>query len=314
MYTMTRLARADYAGFLVVGGAATPVAWNLLFTSEKVGPLSSSVVAWWVFLCAISILNLCGWRLSASALERQQSAVKPTVYQLQRWLLCLSAVYVLGCGFRAALPRADVQRIGMFDSWLSSVLVGRSVATVAELCFVAQWALVLRKNGLDVGSRFAVGVSWALVPLIVVAEMCSWYAVLSTCYLGNVFEESLWALSATLLLAGYVSLWRPSGRMFRAYLAAVLAVGAVYVFFMCTVDIPMYVSRWLADEAQGRHYLTLAQGLDDVWSRRVVTYQWEAWWNEIPWMTLYFSVAVWLSIVLVHVPRWGIPASRQTSV
>jgi hypothetical protein len=275
--------------------------------------MSSGVLAWWTFLCAVSILNLLGWRLSASALARRRATAEPAVYRLQQWLLFLSAVYVLGCGFRAALPRADVQRFGLFDSWVSSVLVGRSVATVAEICFVAQWALVLRKNARDAEGRFALAVSWLLVPLIAVAEVCSWYAVLSTCYLGNVLEESLWALSATLLILACLGLLPWCSRRLRPYMAVALGVGAVYVLFMCTVDIPMYVSRWLADEAQGRQYLSLAQGLQDVWSRRVVTFEWEAWGTEIPWMSLYFSVAVWLSIGLVHVPRLATAPSLESS-
>src|SRR5262245_1523527 len=59
-------------------------------------------------------------------------------------LVFLSAAYVFGCAFRAILPRADVQRICLFDTGVSSVFVGRSVATIAEICFVTQWAIVLR--------------------------------------------------------------------------------------------------------------------------------------------------------------------------
>ncbi len=44
-------------------------------------------------------------------------------------MLLLCAAYVFGCAFRSVLPRADVQRICLFDTWLSSVVVGRSVAT-----------------------------------------------------------------------------------------------------------------------------------------------------------------------------------------
>ena len=109
-------------------------------------------------------------------------------------------MFVFGCAFRSLLPRADVQRLGLIDIWLSSVLVGRSVATAAELCFMAQLALLLHSAAKAVGSRFGVAFSWVLVPLIAVAEICSWSAVLTTCYLGNVAEESIWALSAALLL------------------------------------------------------------------------------------------------------------------
>jgi hypothetical protein len=214
----------------------------------------------------------------------------------------LSAVYVIGCAFRSILPRADVQRIGLFDSWVSSVLVGRSVATVAELCFMAQWALLLNHIAKDARARFWIVLSWLLVPLIVVAEVCSWYAVLTTSYLGNAIEESLWALCAVLLLVAFFRLWSRCQAAYRPFLAAGLVLGVAYVAFMCIVDIPMYVSRWLADEASGREYLSLSQGLWDVQSRWTVTFAWKEWRPEIPWMSLYFSVAVWCSIALVHFP------------
>ena len=71
--------------------------------------------------------------------------LSPEVYASRRLQLLLSAGYVFGCAFRSALPVYDVPRIALFDVWLSSVIVGRSVATFAELCFVAQWALLLRE-------------------------------------------------------------------------------------------------------------------------------------------------------------------------
>jgi len=71
---------------------------------------------------------------------------------------------------------------------------------------------------------------------------------------------------------------------------------------MFAVDVPMYWSRWLADEASGRHYMSIGQGLLDVATRRVVSYQWAVWKSEIAWMSLYFSLAVWISMSLIHAP------------
>ncbi len=71
---------------------------------------------------------------------------------------------------------------------------------------------------------------------------------------------------------------------------------------MYSVDVPMYLSRWLADEAAGRQYLSLAQGLMDVASHRVISHRWADWKHEIAWMSLYFSLAVWMSISLIHAP------------
>jgi hypothetical protein len=290
-------------GLVLLGTAAFAALWKLLICDQPIWLQSSAVAAWWTVLCAVAVINVCGWHRAALVVARQSGQAEASLWRFQRWQLVLSAVFVFGCGFRSLFPRADVQRIGLIDSWLSSVLVGRSVATAAELCFMAQWALLLNAVARDAGSRFGIAVSWLLVPLIVVAEVCSWSAVLTTCYLGNVFEESIWALSAALLVVGCLIVWTRCRSARRPFVAAALVLGTLYVAFMCMVDVPMYLSRWQADEASGRAYLTLGQGLADAWSRRVVTFSWEEWRTEVPWMTLYFSVCVWWSLALVHAPR-----------
>jgi hypothetical protein len=300
MYSATKTIVAHNRLFLLVSVVLFAALGALLLRNGPVDGLSSGVVAWWAALCAVSVVNICSWRLSAATLYRSRATADPSVHAFQRWQLLLSAVYVFGCGFRSILPRADVQRIGLFDSWMSSVLVGRSVATVAEMCFVAQWALLLHRLSWDTGSRFGMAVAWLLVPLIGVAETCSWYAVLTTCYLGNAVEESIWALAVTLLILSCLTIWPRCRPAYRPFLAAAILLGMGYVTFMCTVDVPMYVSRWLADEANGRSYLSLSQGLQDVWARWSVTFAWEDWRTEMPWMSLYFSVCVWCSIALVH--------------
>lgn len=288
---------------VLVAAAAYAGLWNVLLVHRPEGLRFGGVSAWWTLLCAVAVLNACGWHRTAQSVASRSGSEDAPDLLFRRRQLRLSAVFVLGCGFRSLIPRADVQRFGLIDSWLSSVLIGRSVATAAELCFVAQWALMLHAAARGVGSRFGVVVAWLLLPIIAVAEVCSWSGVLTTCYLGNVAEESLWALAASLLLAGGLIVWarRPSAR--GPFLAGALALGFFYVAYMLSVDIPMYFLRWRADEASGRAYLAIGQGLHDAWSRRTVTFSWEEWRAEIPWMTLYFSVCVWWSLALVHVPR-----------
>ena len=263
------------------------------------------VSLWWATLCAISVVNLAAWGWSARVSWRRGSQEAAHLGARRRWQLALSAVFVLVCAFRSIFPRADVQRICLHDSWLSSVMAGRSAATIAELCFVAQWALMLRELADSTGDRIAGAISRLLLPLIATAEVFSWYATLTTSYLGNTIEESLWAFSATLFIVGALSLRRHVDDRHRRILTAAALIGVGYVAFMCTVDVPMYVSRWLADEAMGRHYLTLAAGLVDVSGRWVVTRSWNDWRTEIPWMSLYFSGAVWASIALVHTPPFA---------
>ena len=260
---------------------------------------------WWGALCVISLVNAIAWAVASARLRRSRPTADPAHHASRRWQLGLSAVFVLVCAFRSVFPRADVQRICLHDSWLSSVMMGRSLATVAELCFVAQWALLLAELGRNTGSRSAVRVARLLVPMIAVAEVCSWYAVLTTSYLGNTFEESIWAVAAALGTATAITLWPRVDRPQRPLLTVGIGFGLAYVAFMTTVDVPMYVSRWLADQASGRHYLSFAEGVRDVSLRWVVTGSWSDWRTEVPWMTLYFSVVVWVSIALTHVPRFA---------
>jgi hypothetical protein len=264
--------------------------------------MSADVFWWWFFLCAVAGFNILAWTLSAAALERRQAALSPQAYDLRRLQLLLSAGYVLGCAYRSALPVYDVQRFVLFDTWLSSVIVGRSVATFAELCFAAQWAMLLREISLATGSGVGRVTSVVVVPLIALAELFSWYSVLTTSNLGHVIEESIWALSVGLLVTSLLWIWPRVSASMRPLLAAWCAAGIAYVIFMFLVDVPMYWSRWLADEASGRSYLGLAEGLLDVSGRWIVSHRWQDWQSEITWMSLYFSVAVWLSIALVHAP------------
>ena len=262
---------------------------------------SNPIALWWLFLVTVSAVNvalwfkLCAFSVStANTRHRGLFGVEPLVW--------LSGAYVFGCAFRSILPRADVQRICLFDTWLSSVMVGRTVATVAELCFAIQWALVLRELARSSHSATGKNIARLIVPLIALAECCSWYAVVSTDFLGNVLENSLWAVTFTLIAIalGRIAL---SFRGIAQWLIAAMAAGAVgYVIFMATIDVPMYYGRWQAELADGTQPFGFLAGLHDVATRWVVTYDLARWDHEILWMSLYFSAAVWASLMLGSFP------------
>ena len=53
--------------------------------------------------------------------------------------------------------------------------------------------------------------------------------------------------------------------------------------------------------SSGVRYLSLMEGLRDALLRRRVAHRWSEWRPEVPWMSLYFNVGVWLSFCLVFV-------------
>src|ERR1700751_4057957 len=152
----------------------------------------SNPLAWWLgLLTMVSGANIAAWVVLYRYLHAPQTGGFGSTSDIQL-MLFLSAAYVSGCAFRSFLPRADVQRICLFDPWLSSVTVGRSLATVAEICFAAQWALILYQLGTMTGADTTVSAALVIVPLIVVAEGFSWHAVLTRNYVGNAIENSIW--------------------------------------------------------------------------------------------------------------------------
>ena len=155
---------------------------------------SNPLAWWWSLLTLVSAINIAAWFSLYHVLETPRAGGLGGASGVEL-MLFLCAAYVFGCAFRSFLPRADVQRICLFDTWLSSVIVGRSVATVAELCFAAQWAIILHQLGAMRGADTTLNAAWLIVPLILIAECFSWHAVLTKKYVGNAIENSIWALT-----------------------------------------------------------------------------------------------------------------------
>ena len=262
--------------------------------------MDTQLATWWTVLCVAAALNVALLVASAWWLARDKLRMPASLYASRVVQLWLSAGYVLGCGFRSILPMVDVPRICLHDSFISRIAVGRTVATVAELCFAIQWALLLREA--SSGKGVAARAGSLIVPIIVAAEIFSWAAVTSSNYILHAIENSLWTFAAVLGFAGFLSLRSQATGATARFLEAAMICAAGYIAFMAIVDVPMYVTRWLTDPG-GDGSLLLAEGVRTLLARCNVEPRWEAWRADVPWMTLYFTVAVWISIAITHAPR-----------
>jgi hypothetical protein len=275
---------------------------------------SNPLAWWWGLLTLVSGVNIAVWFLLYRYLGEQQNGLVSTSGTGLMLLLC--AAYVFGCAFRSLLPRADVQRICLFDTWLSSVVIGRTVATVAEICFAAQWAIILHQLGTMTGADITVNAAWIIMPLILIAEGFSWYAVLTTNYRGNAIENSLWAVAFFIVAIGLCRLIPEFHGPVRVILAVAIVGIAAYLAFLMTIDVPMYLNRWRAKVDDGSRLVHPLDGLRDVSTRWIVTHDLAEWKDEIAWMTLYFSAAVWASLALCvfyalehHLPYYRVDAT-----
>jgi hypothetical protein len=261
---------------------------------------SNPLVWWWATLTLFSGGNIALW----FQLYREHYAQPDGTFGAGL-MLFLCAGYVFGCAFRSVLPRADVQRICLFDTWLSSAVMGRAVATVAEVCFAAQWAIVLHQMGGMAGADTPLNLAWAVVPLIVVAQCCSWYGVLTTNSLAHAVENSIWAVAFVVIGIGLCRLLPEFDGLVRWGLVAAIFGIAAYLAFLITIDVPMYLSRWQDGLAHGSKVLGPIEGLRDATTRWVVTHDFAEWKDEIAWMSLYFTAAVWASLALCAIYSLG---------
>ena len=257
---------------------------------------SNPIAWWWAMLTLVSGVNIAAWFVLYHYLPAPRLGGFGITSMNAMLLLC--AAYVFGCAFRSLLPRADVQRICLFDTWLSSVMVGRTVATVAEVCFAAQWAIVLWQLGTMTGAETTVNAALLIVPLILIAECFSWHAVLTRNYLGNAIENSIWAIAFFIVGVGLCRLLPEFDGAVRVALVITIAGIVGYLAFLAAIDVPMYLARRRADRANGTRPLGHLEGLRDACVRWVVTHDMAQWKDEIAWMSLYFSAAVWSSLAL----------------
>ncbi|MCP4873553.1 MAG: hypothetical protein GY898_33115 [Proteobacteria bacterium] len=250
---------------------------------------------WWHLLIGISVLNVALLASTAAVVDFDDP------YVLRQF--CLTAVFTSVCAFRSVLPRIDLERYCLVDSPLSSMVAGRSAATVAEISFATQVALVIHLIGGAAGISWVQALAVPIVVLLTVAQMFCWSSVISLNHLGHAIEESLWAIT----FAGVGVALAASVPHLDGTLKTVSLIGAVcsagYVAFMVTVDVPMYVKRWRSGQAEGVETLGLKAGLGDALGRRVVTRDWAIWKPEVAWLTGYFSAGVWLSQAMVHLPH-----------
>ncbi|HEY7218416.1 MAG TPA: hypothetical protein VH985_08475 [Candidatus Binatia bacterium] len=249
---------------------------------------------WWQLFCAVSVGNIVLWSLAAQGLLWESDG-----YRSKQ--LVLSGLFVAACAFRSILPRVDLERMCLWDSPLSSVIVGRTVATVAELCFAWQCALLLFKLSALTGSSVIGTIGLTVLPIIVVAELACWFAVATLNHIGHAVEELLWSIMVGLIAVALVIYGRHTAGTLPMWVPIGLIACAGTAVLILAVDVPLYIARWRIGKRAGLRYLRVIEGLKDAVARRRVTQAREHWREEVLWMSLYFSVAVWVSLAIIFV-------------
>jgi len=271
--------------------------------------LDHHTLLWWAILSSISLFNIGVWVYSYCTLD---TAAVNDAHPYQRHHLLLSGIYVFVCAYRSFLPRIDLERYCLWDTFASSIFLGRSAATIAEVAFAGQIALFIYHLGEVHDHPIACNLAVALVPMIAIAQCFCWCGVVTLNHVYHAIEESIWAVSAIMVgsVMASLALYHPDNQSMHSLGVTGSLLSFVFFCYMVTVDVPMYIKRWrdgrrrLSEKASSKKlvYMNSFEGGKDALQRRVVIKSWDIWKEESVWLTGYFSSAVWLSLLLVHMP------------
>ena len=260
---------------------------------------SRKVYIWWICLVSVSIFNI-GYILNFFLTNEMNS--------YQRKLTLLSIVYAVVCGIRSAFPKKDVECVCLFDCPLSWPIFGRSIATIAELCYIKLIILIIKGVAEDIGiesGSISIMILEKLFPFIALAQIFSWMGCLTKNNLWNASEESIWMITFTIItiininISNKIYLQEDSlkNNSIKSLLNMAIPLGIGFVLFLIIVDIPMYIKRWKKNpdpevKPMDENFRSLAQC-------KKVSKSFETWKQDIPWQTGYFTLGVWSSIGLV---------------
>ena len=261
----------------------------------------------WTFyavLCTIALVNaaLLAWRLGAACRTRAWGLGGYGVAAC-----ALGTPWVFECTWRCVLPSLYLQRYVVWDTWLNSVLLDRSLACIGELAWTAQIALAVCHLDSQLGRTVWVQACGFLAVLIyVAAEGMSYYNTATTNELWAANEVITDGIAFVFFLPACISLFaRLKARPWRypKVFAVVLALTAIiYPCYNWIVDAKMYMRRYAADQAANKTYMAFWPGIQDAATRRIVTHDTDDWSGDMTWMLVYFSIAAWSGILLMRPP------------
>lgn len=265
---------------------------------------------WWGVMVAIAIFNvgLYGYVVLHQGGQGESASIRLYMRRM-KWL---AIPFVVECAWRSIFPSVYNTRQVFWDTPLNAILVDRALAALGEVVWVTQIAMALAVVSKDVERQpnAVRGAGACMVLLAVTGECFSFAGTFTTNALFEIFEASCWtglfavgAVCGAYLYCHVRKLPRATANTAQNFTLVMGIQGLIYCPYMLISNIPMYEKRYRSDQANHTHYLPWKQGLHDAMTRRVETHAWSKWQSEWLWMTIYFSLAVWSSILMLWAPR-----------
>lgn len=226
-------------------------------------------------------------------------------------LILLVTIYVFVCAIRSIWPRVDSSGLCIHDKYISTPFIGRCFTTIAEISFsvfiVSVTNIILDSlyymKDVDVIRKL----NNSMIVLISIAQIFCWIGIASKDPSYNMIEESIWTIFACIMLVIYLTLnsrinklpSSPKLKQLKSIMPYILIGCVIYILFMILNDIPMYYKRTQELRKKKASYNSLYDGIEDLKKCKKVTSSFKEWKEDMPWLTFYFTLTVWGSIMVL---------------
>ena len=123
----------------------------------------NKTMLWWRILSGFATFNIILWVILLVTVDSS----KPYIW----WQLIFSGIFTFVCAFRSYFPRICLERYCLFDSFFSSIVLGRALATIAEVSFAFQVALLVHEMGAATGILWVQNLFFPIILLLTIAAL-----------------------------------------------------------------------------------------------------------------------------------------------
>tara|TARA_B100000941_G_C28445448_1_gene522037 strand:- start:312 stop:1163 length:852 start_codon:yes stop_codon:yes gene_type:complete len=268
---------------------------------------------WWYRISTITILNF----LVLYELSKNQ------VFQDDSYFISLIGIYLFVSIFRSYYPKKEVEKVCLYDHFMSKPVVGRTIATIAEISLILALIHIFKEISFDI-YQMNTNINFVLnitLILIIVAQISCWMSVITEHFLFNLVEESLWTITFTIYTIisaiNFYNITESNPKLNHISLFCKLSIPLfiTYVLYMLLIDLPLYSKKWNTIDKNKDKRITWNEFYNDIHKHLAENslYQkimkitncskfetsWEEWSDEVPWMIGYFVIIGWVLIILV---------------
>jgi hypothetical protein len=251
---------------------------------------------WWKIMFTISIINII------FIINYYKNYCCNS--EFHKKITLFTIIYVFVAAIRAFFPVIHIERICFIKNIISSPFVDRSIATIAEICFILLITSIL-KNIINntTKSQNQILILTLLNYSIICAQIFCWLGSLTQNYFFNVMEESTWTICFIIILIILFKLYifasnnsNAQNNFLKKTLPLIIIPLILYLLFMIINDVPLYFKRWKNNKNK---YINIINGINKMLKCRKIDKSYKTWKDDYLWIFGYFSFAVWLSIYFV---------------